>query len=47
MTVGGMLGHWYGVTGQNWRQVSAEACFRAVVTAKGGSTITAFFKVKK
>jgi hypothetical protein len=34
---------------QNWKtpKVSAEACFRAVVTAKDGSTITAFFKVKK
>ena len=35
---------------QNWKtpKVSgADLCFRAVVTAKDGSTITAFFKVKK
>ena len=35
---------------QNWKtpKVSgADLCFRAVITAKDGSTITAFFKVKK
>ena len=34
---------------QNWKtpKASADACFRAVVTAKDGSTISAFFKVKK
>jgi len=35
---------------QNWKtpKVSgADLCYRAVVTAKDGSTITAFFKVKK
>jgi len=35
---------------QNWKtpKVSgADLCYRAVITAKDGSTITAFFKVKK
>jgi hypothetical protein len=35
---------------QNWktpRVAGADLCFRAMVTAKDGSTITAFFKVKK
>ena len=34
---------------QNWKtpKVSGDACFRAVVTAKDGSFVTAFFKVKK
>ena len=35
---------------QNWKTpkvAGAEVCFRAVITAKDGSTITGFFKVKK
>ena len=35
---------------QNWKTPKvggADLCYRAVVTAKDGSTITAFFKVKK
>jgi hypothetical protein len=34
---------------QNWKtpKAGADSCYRAVVTAKDGSTITAFFKVKK